>query len=177
MDYLDSMQPRHKVVQKLIQVCASSCAGQGYSFFGHTTAEERCWCMDEDTGEASLSYESNERMCEPCGSSDLECKKSKKRFTSVFHITSEVPETVVIYIAPAKRTSSMFNTGRFDKFLSGRFAYRRKPLNAVLFKSEEKFKNMFCTKKKKIFVQVVGAVVYLLNHWSYTISIFVDIIN
>ena len=68
----------------------------------------------------------------------------------MFKINTPAVEIIDLYVAPAKRTSSMFTSSRLDQYYSGKYAYRRKGLNARVFKSRQQFRELMCTDRKKI---------------------------
>ena len=145
--------------------CAKVCAGQGFQGFGISVVAQQCWCTDHLVA-FDNAYE-KASACDACSAGDKECELSRSQRSMTYAITSALPEIITIYVAPAKRTSSMFMSGRLNKYFSGRFAIRYKPLNAQLSKTDERWRREMCVDNpgKKIFVQIVGAVVYLLKHW------------
>lgn len=143
-----------------VNTCAASCARRAYRHFGFLLGKE-CWCADDirhiETIKAA-GGKTNEQAA---------CQLDRPRHTTVFQVNGALPEIITMYIAPAKRTSSLFTSGRLEPFFSGRYAYRYRKLNAQVFRSDAGFKKEVCesTPGKKIFVQIAGAVPYLLTHW------------
>jgi hypothetical protein len=144
-----------------LQACAASCASRAYRHFGLLLSTE-CWCAD--------SIEHIEMLQTSNGGGEAEdgkCKLERQRHTSVFRIDTVMPEVITMFIAPAKRTSSLFTSGRLERYFSGKYAYRYRKLNAGVFRSDAIFKKEVCetTPGKKIFVQIAGSVTYLLQNW------------
>ena len=137
--------------------CAELCYQQGYPFLGLGLGLEDnvCWCVDDASGMVKLGGPSE-------GSTDVECTFKQ---AAVFKINTPALEIIDLYVAPAKRTSSMFTSGRLDQYYSGKYAYRKKGLNARVFKSREQFSELMCTDRKKILVQIAGSVTTLLQQW------------
>jgi hypothetical protein len=135
--------------------CHDSCRARAYRYFGLLEGGAECWCADTTEHIDVLHTDA----------SDPACKSNRLRHTSIFRVEGELRERITMYIAPAKRTSSLFMSGRLEKFLSGRYAYRYRRLNAQVFRSDEKFRDEVCvrTPGKKIFVQIAGSVEYVVH--------------
>jgi hypothetical protein len=147
-----------------IQECAKACAGMAYVTFGMEVVSGACWCTDRvDKSEMTLTASD----CNACAQNDVQCEIKRKHRSLIYTITSDVPEIITIYIAPAKRTSSLFNTGRLEQYFSGRFAIRKRPFNAQLTTTDARWYREVCVNNvgKKIFVQIAGAVSHVLKHW------------
>lgn len=132
--------------------CASDCAARAYSYFGLLQGKE-CWCADDLEHLEILPQDG--------------CKLDRQRHTQIFHVEDALPEIITMFIAPAKRTSSLFTSGRLEAFFSGKYAYRYRKLNAGVFRTDVGFRKEMCetTPGKKIFVQITGAVTKLLLNW------------
>lgn len=146
--------------------CARQCAARAYRIVG-VDNPRLCWCADELINPVQ-NTDVGGQPCVHCN--DIACgvtSNVNNRKSSLWRITSLIPEIITVYVAPAKRTSSMFTTGRLEPFYSGTYAYRKRGLNAQILKSPERFQEEVCDRVpgKKIFVQIVGAVSWLLEHW------------
>ena len=146
-----------------LPACHTSCRAGAYRYMGLLEGTI-CWCSD--TTEHIEVLHANV--------DDPACKPQRLRHTTIFHIKGELQERITMYIAPAKRTSSLFMSGRLEKFHSGRYAYRYKRLNAQVFRTEEKFRQEVCenTAGKKIFVQIAGSVEYEAHSRSLSHLLF-----
>jgi len=145
--------------------CAAACAAEAYPIFGISTVGRECWCSDVlDTPDNVYSDAS---QCDECAEGDRSCVIKRQPRSLIYNVTSALPEIIMLYIAPAKRTSCLFNSGRLEQFFSGRFAIRKKPFNAQLTKTDARWYREVCKDNigKKIFVQITGAVVHLLKHF------------
>lgn len=134
-----------------LPACHTSCRAGAYRYMGLLEGTE-CWCSDTMEHIEILHSDVDDPACKP----------QRLRHTTIFHIEGELQERITMYIAPAKRTSSLFMSGRLERFHSGRYAYRYKRLNAQVFRTEDKFRQEVCehTPGKKIFVQIAGSVEY-----------------
>lgn len=145
--------------------CAAACAAEAYPLFGITAVGQECWCTDV-LGTPDDTF-SDDGQCRKCDESDSSCKVKRQPRSLIYNVTSVLPEIITLYIAPAKRTSCLFNSGRLEQFFSGRFAIRKKPFNAQLTKTDARWYREVCKDNlgKKVFVQITGAVVHLLKHF------------
>ena len=145
--------------------CAAACAAEGYPVFGISTIGGECWCTDKLDAPEDVFADASK--CDKCAAGDRSCEVKRQPRSLVYNVTSALPEIIMLYIAPAKRTSCLFNSGRLEQFFTGRFAVRKKPFNAQLTKTDARWYREVCKDNigKKIFVQITGAVVHLLKHF------------
>lgn len=144
--------------------CANYCYFNGGPYFG-LTGGNQCGCLR--SFDANPLFSNVERCFMACSgdteATDILCG-GRVWWASICMITTPIPEVITMYVAPAKRTSSLFTTGRFKKYLSGHYLYVKKPLNHLITRTEEMFYEEVCVRNpgKKIFVQIAGAIDFLL---------------
>eukprot|EP00911_Craspedida_sp_UC1_P002860 UC1_evm1s2094 len=153
------------------QQCANTCESVRTTHF-LITGGTMCVCARDPS--YFESDETFERCQLPCGGAQHVKCGGKSWWSSAFHVTTPLRETITVYVAPAKRTSSLFMTSRLDKYRSGQYRYVTKVLNAVLQRNEQDWRKFVCDSDpgKKIFVQIQGATEFVLTHFPAS-SIFV----
>ena len=144
-------------------MCARHCFKEAAPFFV-LTGGNVCGCLATEQDNLDIDPSRCQLPCE--GDQAQECG-GRGWWCSMHKITTPLKDTIAIYVAPAKRISSFFLSHRFMQYVSGQYEYPVRALNHALAKSEQAFYEEVCVQQpgKKVFVQVEGAVEFLLTHF------------
>lgn len=161
-------QPTRDGLRMTPASCARHCFDLGMPWV-LLTGGEICGCAAllsrEDTSEP------RERDANKCnmgctGSKSIMCG-GHAWWVDAYAIVSPIPEVITVYVAPAKRTSSLYATGRFERYYSDKYLYVTKMLNNQVLRTVDIFYEEVCVRHpgKKVFVQIAGAVKFVMENF------------
>jgi hypothetical protein len=147
--------------------CAKHCFDLGMPWV-LLTGGEICGCA------ALLSKEESEPRERDANKCNMGCTGSKTImcgghawWVDAYTIVSPIPEVITVYVAPAKRTSSLYATRRFERYYSDKYLYVTKMLNNQVLRTVDIFYEEVCVRHpgKKVFVQIAGAVKFVMENF------------
>jgi hypothetical protein len=143
--------------------CAQHCASRDATYFVLTVGD-RCGCMPT---EVTIDGPQSPRCNVPCGGETSIPCGGRGWWINLYHISTPLKESIVLYIAPARRTSSLYSTGRFARFFDPKYTYVKKSLNNMVARNVDVWYQEVCVKHpgKKILIQIAGGLEFVLSNF------------